>query len=490
MIKRPIIVITIATFIISIIYANNKYKKFYQKVTEEVNLEAVVISDNQETEYYNSYIIKGKNNLFKNKRFKLYTKKDMNYGDKITLEGSFYKPPGAKNYKGFNYKQYMQSNNIYGTIKSNNIKKVSKNDVNIVLRLSNNLKIKIIKNIKEILPEDTSNLLIGILLGDKTGVGEQTITSFQKSSLAHILAVSGTHISYISLGLLMLITHSKVPKRFGYIIIIIFLVFFLFITNFLNSAIRASIMAIIIILSKLLYRKADTINSIFIAILLTIINNPFSIFSVSIQLSYFGTIGVVFVSPIIETLFLKIKIKPKVARIISVPVSAYVTILPIIILNFKTISLTFLISNIIAIPLLGFIIIGGFITLFTSFVWLWFAQKIAIGLNLLLKTLMFISTTCSNLKFSKIYVVTPNFISIILYYSLLLIIIYIYHLKNSNNLNCYEEKILSNIKIKKIVACFLIIIIILEFPYTRYNGKLKIYFIDVGQRRQHFNCKP
>ena len=29
----------------------------------------------------------------------------------------------------------------------------------------------------------------------------------------------------------------------------------------------------------------------------------------------------------------------------------------------------------------------------------------------------------------------------------------------------------------------LTLIIIIEFPYRNYNGKLKIYFIDVGQRR-------
>lgn len=37
----------------------------------------------------------------------------------------------------------------------------------------------------------------------------------------------------------------------------------------------------------------------------------------------------------------------------------------------------------------------------------------------------------------------------------------------------------------KIAIIVVILIIIIEIPYTNYNGKLKIYFIDVGQRRQH-----
>ena len=485
-IKRHIITITIIIFIINLVYSNNKYNRFYKSITEEVNLEAVVISENQKTKYYNSYIIKGKNDLYKSKKFTLYTKLKLDYGDKISLEGNFYKPYVAKNYKGFNQMQYFKSNNIYGTIKSNNIEIISNNALNHIFTISNRVKNKIIKNIKTLLEEDTGGLLIGIIVGDKTGIKEETIQNFQKSSLAHILAVSGAHISYIILGLTFLITYSKIPKKIGYIIIIICLLFFLFLTNFLTSAIRASIMAITIIISKLLHRKTDTINTITIAVLITIINNPFSIFNISIQLSYLGTIGVIFVSPIIKQGLLRLKTNIKIAKIISIPLSAYITILPITVLKFKTLSITFLLSNIIAIPLLGFIIIGGIITLFISFLWLWLAKKIAIVLALLLKALTWIANIFGSFKISNIYVITPNKISVLIYYFILFITVYIFNLKKSNSFNYYEEKFLNtlnSINIKKILVFFLIIIIVLEFPYYKYNGQLKIFFIDVGQRR-------
>ena len=299
--------------------------------------------------------------------------------------------------------------------------------------------------------------------------------NFQKSSLAHILAVSGTHVSYIILGLTVLITHVKISKRSGYIFIILLLIFFLFLTNFSVSVIRACIMAIIFILSKLLYKKADTINTLIIALLITIVNNPFSIYSVSLQLSYLGTIGVIFLSPIIKQVFLNIKMKEKFTKIISVPIAAQIAILPIMIINFNTVSFTFLISNIIAIPLLGCVIIGGYILTFISFIWFGFAKKLSIVLNIFLKLLIFISKVCANLKISNIYVVKPSIITIIIYYFSLVVIIYAYNLKNSSSLKYY--------KIKKVVVILIVIIIVLEFPYTNYNGKLKIYFIDVGQRR-------
>lgn len=131
---------------------------------QEVKIDAIVISNAKKREYYNTYIIKGKNSIYKNNKFILNTRKELDFGDKINLKGEFYQPAEARNYKGFNYKKYLQSNKIYGTIKTNNIDILSKDNVNIFLSLSNNVRNKVINNINNMLPKNTSSLLIGILL--------------------------------------------------------------------------------------------------------------------------------------------------------------------------------------------------------------------------------------------------------------------------------------------------------------------------------------
>lgn len=154
--------------------------------------------------------------------------------------------------------------------------------------------------------------------------------------------------------------------------------------------------------------------------------------------------------------------------------------------NFNTISLTFLISNIVAMPLLGICIIGGYLLTIISFVWLDLSKKIGIIFNIVLKALLLIAKFCGNLKLSNIYVITPNTITIIIYYIVISIIV----LKNNPNfLFSTKTTMFQNSKIfqknwkKKIIAIILVLIILLEIPWTNYNGKLKIYFIDVGQRR-------
>ena len=479
-IKRIIIIFTAVIFIISFWFWNYRYKKFYNIVTKEVSFDATIIEELKDTNYYKAFIIKGENSIFKNKKFILYTKQDLEFGCKVFLKGEFYLPNESRNYKGFNYKKYLQSNKIFGTIKAKKIEVISKDNVDILSKVNSSIRTKIINNIKKIMPDEEGAVLIGVLLGDKTYIEDDIITSFRDSSLAHILAISGLHVSYIIIGISFLISKTKVSKRWGYILTIIILILFLFLENFLVSVSRACIMAIVAIFSNLLHQKPDIINTIVISILIIISNNPFVIYSVGFWLSYLGTAGVIFLTPILENLFLKLKVAKSLAKVISVPIAAQVAIWPVMCLCFNKISLTFLISNLLVIPILGIIIIGGFILVFISFIWIDFAKGLSIILKFFLKLLILISKICSRFKLSNLYLVTPNLITIIIYYFILGFIVYLFN---------HKEKMIRTKTLKKIITLVVIIVILIEFPYLNFNGKLKIFFIDVGERRLHFNCK-
>ena len=482
--KKSIFIFTISVLIFSFytLKINKTYENFYKNINIEIEMDATIISEKQESKYYYSYIIKGKNNIFKNKKFILYTSKTNNleYGDKISIKGTFYMPSGVRNYKGFNYKQYLKSNKIYGSIKSSNVKIICKDNINFLLKMNNKARNKIITQTEKILLDKTKGILIALLLGNKTYIEEEIIGNFQKSSLAHILAISGTHLSYIILGINYIIHASKTPKKAGYFLTIFILIIFIFITNFSISVIRAVIMAIILIISKIAYRKIDIKNAVAISGLTLLTINPYCITNLSFELSYLGTIGVIFITPAICKWICqinRIKGKEKIVKILSVPISAQIAILPIAIINFNTISVTFLISNIIAIPLLGIIIVGGYIVILISFLFFKLAINMGKILNISINLLILISKIFSK---SQLYIKTPNLITVIVYYFLIIGSLYLFRLKE------YPKKIYKNIEkinYKKIVLIVLAIIVIMEIPYTHYNGKLKIYFVDVSQRR-------
>lgn len=336
------------------------------------------------------------------------------------------------------------------------------------------------------MPQRTGNLLLGILIGERDNIQENIIESFKTANLSHILAVSGAHTSYIILGITYIISKSKTPKKVGYIITIIFLLLFIIITGATYSVVRACIMAIILIGAKLCYRKENFTTSICISLLIILIQNPFAINDIGLKLSFMGTIGIIVFNKNITNLFIKLKIKEKIAKILSITFSAQLMIMPITVLNFNTISLTFFISNLLASPLLGIIIVLGFISVFISFILQPISKILFFALNIVLELLILISKFTSQIPYSLILVKTPNIVFAIIYYILILFLNYIFFIKE-NPTRRFQRKIIKIITIKNIkkvikkVAIVLLIILLFTNLIKIINPRLKIYFIDVGQ---------
>jgi len=350
---------------------------------------------------------------------------------------------------------------------------------------SNKIRNYIINKYNNLLSQESSSLLIGILIGDKSEISEEIIQNFKISNLSHMLSVSGAHTSYILLGTTFILSKSKISKKWIYTLTIGILILFMFITNSAVSVTRACFMSIIILGSNLLYKKSDTWTSISISLLIILINNPFAITEVGLQLSYLGTIGIILFNKNIQVLLDKIKINNKLSKILSVTISAQIMIMPIMVYRFNTVSLTFFISNILASPFLGINLILGFITIFISLISFDIAKILAILLDLALKILIFISEFTSKLPFSSILIKTPYVLTIILIYCLILLLNYIYFIYNSSlNLKLFQKQILKKINLKKLLSIILSLIIIFNlfsFVHQLIPKDLKIYFIDVGQ---------
>lgn len=466
--RRKIILMFFISTIISILYTisvNNKYEKFYNKIPENIRTIATVVGEAKETEYYYSYEIK-----INQKRFIMYVKKNnpekLKYGMEIILEGKYIEPTEDRNYKGFNYKEYLKTKKIYGSFKAEKISVIKENNVNFILRISNNTRNKVIEIAKKILPQQTSSLLIGILIGERQYISEDITENFSKSSLSHILAISGSHISYIIIGITFILTKSRTSKKGMYIITILSLIFFIFITNFSSSVIRACIMGIIVLFAKIVYRKPDILTSISVSLLIILIDNPFAIKDIGLQLSYLGTIGIVYLNKPIAN-FLEKYMKKKMAKMLAITISAQIMVLPVTVINFNNISTVFIISNIIATPLTGGIILLGYANVLIGVISLDIAKIIAILTHSLVQLLIWTAELTAKIPYSSITTITPHLITVIYYY------IFIYAI--------WRKKL-----VKKVSIIFLILIICIT-SIDIMPKKFKIHFVDVGQRRLHIN---
>ncbi len=488
-ISKNVLVTIIISSIISntiIIIQNKRYENKY-KDGDQILGKAIVISNVQEKEYSNMYKIK----LLKNgdKFYLKLNKKQskLQYGEEIELKGEFIEPQTARNKGGFNYKKYLKTLKIYGTINVEKVVILEKNRINPILKFSNNIHIKIEEQIEKYLDEKQAGILKGILLGDSKKVEEEIQENFRISNISHVLAVSGMHVNYIILGMNFLLK-PLFGKRRTRKITIIFLVFYMFITGFSASIVRAGVMGIIIILGKLIHRKEDTWTSISISLLILLINNPFSILNISLQLSFAGTMGLV--------LFNK-----KIPGIFSITLCAQIMIFPIMIYHFNIFGTYFLITNLLAGIIIGPIIVIGILGIFSSIFSFTMAKILFLIVKVSVEILILISKF-SELSMAKIYLPTPRIWQIIIYYIIVFFIKSIYEVysekkptatfirvKNLLALAKYKFRKNKRKNINKIMSILMILLITFTIIKKQCNI-LNINFVDVGQGDSCFIITP
>lgn len=460
--KNKKIIVILICLIISIGYVSileNKYSKISDMPIKEM---VTIISDIQEKEYKKVCTAKIVRN---NKKILINIKMSQDipsikYGDSLYIEGEFKQPEEARNYKGYNYKQYLKTKKIIGTVELEKVKILKSSNGSFI----HNIQKYIRDTINGTLTDEEGNLLLAILLGDKDKLSEDIQESFKTSNLSHMLAVSGAHVSYIILGLTYVLQNSIIGKKNGKIVCIIFLLAFMAITNFTPSVTRACIMAILTLFSSIIYRKSDVYTNISVVALITLIFNPYSLLDLGFQLSYGGTIGIIIFIKRIQEKKSNSKVINYIKQMALVSIYANIIIIPIMMYHFNTVSFTFIISNIMASPILGIIVITGFLFIIASITVKPLTRLIAIFIKPILSILIKISQICSKLPFSNILVVTPYMFNVISYYAIIL-----YCIKSKKNNKC------------KIIICLLIVLILINFIIYIFPQKLRIFFIDVGQ---------
>ena len=279
-------------FAIGVIYINlenNSYEKMYQ--LQEITAKAVVISEPQETNYRIKYTVKivSDDNL-NNKKFIVQLKKSvekLEYGALIKFQGKYSKPSVATNYGGFDYSNYLKTKQTYGVIEGAEVKVLEQKELNFISRGINKFRNIIINNSKEIITNsNASGMLIGILIGDTQNIDQETVKNFKDSSLAHLLAVSGQHITYVIIAIGFALKVSKVGKRNSYFISIVAIILFTLLTGASVAVVRASLMGILVLLAKIVYRNPDIFSNLATASILIFLNNPFAIYDIGLWLSY------------------------------------------------------------------------------------------------------------------------------------------------------------------------------------------------------------
>lgn len=144
----------------------------------------------------------------------------------------------------------------------------------------------------EISCQEDRGIFQAILLGDKSELSEETERGFQKNGIAHILAVSGLHVSLIGMS----VWNGLRFLGFGYgsagVTASLLLLFYGTVTGFGASVIRAVGMALLGFLAKWLGRTYDLLSAMACSLFFLAFYSPLLLCSGGLQLSYAAVLAV------------------------------------------------------------------------------------------------------------------------------------------------------------------------------------------------------
>lgn len=145
------------------------------------------------------------------------------------------------------------------------------------------------QTVARIFPQDVAPFLQSLLFGDRSNLDDATQTALSVSGVAHVIAISGMHVSILSAVLLWLL---RGHGRRAALLCIPLALFFAVLTGGSASVRRASIMLAILLLAPVFGREYDPITSLSAAALLILLKNPWTIADVGFQLSFSAVLGI------------------------------------------------------------------------------------------------------------------------------------------------------------------------------------------------------
>lgn len=144
-----------------------------------------------------------------------------------------------------------------------------------------------------LLPRREAGLLRAMVLGDSGGVSEEDMSRFRQLGVSHILVVSGLHMTILAGFMQFLLCRFPIRKAVRNALTALVLVLFLALSGFQPSACRGAAMYGVLLLANSTGRRADSLNSLGLAVLLVCLFAPFSGGDLGFALSVLATLGIV-----------------------------------------------------------------------------------------------------------------------------------------------------------------------------------------------------
>lgn len=299
----------------------------------------------------------------------LYPRYD--YGDELEIACEIEEPKAIEDTEtgtNFRYDRYLSRMNIYAICSNPEIKTTERNIGNPFFRVIFSFKSLLGEHIADIWHEPYASFVAGLLYGYRGGLGSLN-ELFSITGVTHIVAISGYNITIIATIFIGLCKALYIPRKKAFYVIVIGIAVFVLFAGASASVVRAGVMGIVTLIAKQSGRASSIGNVLIVTAVCMCLQNPFVlVWDAGFQLSFVATLGLVYLSPVIEHWFVKIPNKFGLQENITSTISAIVATLPLILFQFGRLSIVAPFVNVLILWIIPWVMIVCALSVVLSFI--------------------------------------------------------------------------------------------------------------------------
>lgn len=345
---------------------------------------------------------------YKQNYMKKYKRDDIEIGDRVAVYG---KGQDLDNFiiNDFDYGRHLKSKGLDHYIRISRIEKLSYSPF---YRTIGRVKSYIVEA-NRMMYKTNSGLLNAILVADKSGLSDEDRYIFSDSGTSHVMAVSGLHVGIICVILLVFIGKINNLKRLALLFIV--LMFYNLLVGGGPSITRAIVLTLLTCLGFFVYRQVDGINLLFIIAGFMVLENPYSIYNISFQLSFLAMVSI-----LVFTKYIK---KYVYSDILAASIGANILTVPVVLYTFKSTSTVGLAGNLLVIPLIAGIVCMDIFSLALYYFGIPLYSLLAVLNSSIIDLLMLVLKKIGNFGVNNIEIRNPRLDLVLIYYVFVIILI-------------------------------------------------------------------
>jgi competence protein ComEC len=425
---------------------------------------------------------------------------EYSYGDVLRVRGKLETPPQLGD---FDYKGYLENQGIYSTMLYPNIDVLETGRGIKPLEWVYSLRESLSRSIARTMPEPQASLAQGVVLGIRYNIPDSIKDDFARTGTAHLLAISGLHLSILA-GILLSLGIRLFGKRRHIYIWLALGVIWLYatITGLNPPVVRGAIMASLLLSAELLGRQRTAVTSLAFAAAVMVGIDPRILWDAAFQLSFLGMAGLIFIAPPLMGLGRKLVGKTigeegagaSLANIVtdsfSVTLAATLAVWPVVAHYFGIVSFAGPLATFLALPALPALIVLGAVGGLVGLAFLPIAQGIGWLAWLFASYMLIIVRGLASLDLSATQAGAVNAPFIASYYTVLAIVIWLVNSQKRlpkvadwlKEGTARSTGLVSRLPLKWVVPPLLVLAVLASTAAASMpDDKLRVSFLNVGQ---------